>query len=127
MTKLNKESFSGLHLLKRLGLYDNKLHKLEYNVFKHLKSLDDINLHYNHLKEINSLHFNTKRIINLRISYNRINKCTLSHLKLMKCINLHGNKLTNINKTMFVGLINLIDLHLGENTIQEIDQGLLEI
>ncbi|XP_070572113.1 toll-like receptor 3 [Ptychodera flava] len=102
ITTLSANSFVGLHRLKFLDLYDNKVGILSPDTFYGLTDLTTLKLGNNHLSDIEQV------------------KEALKHLESLQYLDLGYNKLTEISSFAFVGVPNLVKLVLENNEISNI-------
>jgi protein phosphatase 1 regulatory subunit 7 len=89
--------YTGIANIIDLNLCQNKLNKIDFDVFKNLTGLLFLNLEINQINKIENLHL-CKSLVSLNLSYNKI------------------DKIENLDE-----LVNLEKLYLTGNTIREIE------
>jgi Leucine-rich repeat (LRR) protein len=112
--------------IKELNLTNNKLTKLDKNIFSNLTQLQELYLYYNNLTELDKDIFtNLTQLKELHLYSNNLTKIPkniFSNLTQLQILNLDYNNLTELDKDIFSNLTQLQELNLSENELTELDK-----
>lgn len=121
LTKLDKDIFKPLENLEKLWLQDNYLSYLKANTFEKLANLKELNLNGNELSEIDPDAFSSlNQLENLDLGRNEIKYIDtkwFESLSNLQELSLNHNKLTSVHEDTFRGLSRLEILRLYGNKL----------
>ena len=126
--KIEENVFNGLSSLKRLYLNGNKIEKIEENSFNGLYSLQILYLNSNEIEKIEDNTFNgLYSLKTLILNHNKIEEIKeniFNGLSSLKKLYLSYNKIEKIEKNSFNGLYSLNQLYLSSNEIEKIEDNI---
>lgn len=105
LTKIQKETFTGLRKLEYLYLHDNQIAFIEHGAFEHVPSLKILSLQNNKLREIDVMSFNSFIALEvLDLSNNGLNgfKDSAISTQAVKSINMTNNTLSTSECLKFI-------------------------
>jgi Leucine-rich repeat (LRR) protein len=119
LVELEANTFQNLNKLTYLSISHNFLDKLHPDLFKGLTNLINLDLDNNQLTSLpQGLFLNNKKLFVLILSYNnliRIEANTFNGLNLIKRISLDNNRILVVDRTCFIGLVQLQEVLIFNN------------
>jgi Leucine-rich repeat (LRR) protein len=130
---LTEELFNGLVNLTGLYLSDNKIMSLPDGIFQNITNLKYLNISHNQISKLPSNLFNSLvNLEELNLGENEITNIPMGlfdNLNSLKILNLKYNKIEfqeDSDQKIFVGLRKLTFLHLGNNQISILPEGIFK-
>ncbi|GAB1609680.1 leucine-rich repeats and immunoglobulin-like domains protein 3 isoform X2 [Argonauta hians] len=121
---IHPNDFSGLVKLKKLDLGSNKITHINQSVFKHLSNLKELKLSYNHLSEMPYFGKNYS-LEQLHLHHNwirSIDSSVLNGLPKLRMLDLNFNHIYNITTGTFHAGLNLHQLYLNNNRVRRVEK-----
>ncbi|KAB7500387.1 Toll-like receptor 6 [Armadillidium nasatum] len=129
ISQLNQQAkaFDGVDVLSFLALDNNQIKNIEKAAFSNLKSLEDLNINGNKLREVPEAISHLRYLKALDLGDNLISSLRnlpVNGLDLLYGLRLVNNKISgNISRDTFVNIPSLKILNLAKNDITHIDSG----
>ena len=121
ITKLNAEMFEDIHKLQHLDISRNFIYSIEEKTFDQIKDLHTLNLHGNELKSISqSVIGNLTSLQYLQLQNNQLSRIadeTFRRLTSLKSLHLSDNRIRYLSSEVFKGLDQLHTLYLSYNQL----------
>ncbi|CAK6955778.1 prolargin [Scomber scombrus] len=127
ISEVTAESFVNASDVRWINLANNRIHRIDKEVFKKIPSLLYLYAHHNHLKEVPS--GLPASLEQLRLSRNRISKIpagAFSKMGNLTLLDLYHNQLSDndLGKNIFKDLSALMQLNLANNVLKKMPAGI---